>query len=517
MTVDEKFQEMVERGVRPLAPFPGANKPWSCECLKCGLNVAPRYASVVVQGKGGCNSCAKKQSSKTRQSRSESEYLYAASQLNLTPLEPYPGAQALWLLKCNRCGDVKRKKAQGVKSGKGCQKCSSESRGESQRRVSKPRADELMMSAGLRPKGKYLGMNRPYFADCSRCGSETSPTPQSLASGSGGCITCAIPARAAKKRDSNWTEVEARQLMLQHMNEINPGAKYQGMAKTWPGVCLKCGLPTKSSVVRVLAGYGACKTCSMNEADSSFDYFGKSVLYLLFNKNLNHFKLGIMGAETRRLEEHRSNGWSVLRTWDFVYGYEANYVEQYSLVEIRKLGHKSRLRKSDLPQGGHTETFFNSIDPLEIYSLVEAEISSARWPIPQKLQDGTAKEKARRTCTVVENGVQCTAKYLSNGCCNRHLWYLQAYGDPLVRKKQVFTNTTCEVVTPDGICFKPVSRKGMCSVHYHRNYEYGDPNFLKRPTPKPKTGKCSIDECHKVDYSLGLCSAHYHASRKSNK
>lgn len=485
--------------------------------MKCGSTVSPRYATVVSGGKGGCDVCAKKQAAKTRHMKSESEYLQAAISLNLKPLEAYPGAQGFWLLQCNLCGDVRRKKAQGVKNGNGCQKCSSISRGEAQRRESEPRANQLMTKAGLKPKGPYLGMGRPYLADCLSCGNETSPTPQSIAAGHGGCFTCSIPKRAAKKRDANWTEAAARELMLQHFNEINPEHRYPGMTKSWPGKCLRCGLPTKSSVIRVMAGSGACKTCSMSEADSAFDYFAPAILYFLFSKSFNHFKVGIMGTETRRLEEHRSNGWDVLQTWLFDYGYEANYVEQFALQRVKSSGFKSRLKNADLPQGGHTETFENGLDSSEVIRIIQEEIELARWPIPLKLLSGRATAKARRTCTVIENGVQCSAKYYSNGCCRRHLWYLKAYGDPLVRRKHVFTNATCEVNTPDGVCGKPVSRKGMCSVHYHRDYEYGDPNFTKRPTPMVRTGQCSLPACEKEDYSLGFCSAHYHANRKRNR
>lgn len=508
---------MVARGVKPIEPYPGANRPWRCKCLTCGSEVTPRYTTVVTGGRGGCNPCAKKQSARTRYSTSEAEYIKAAEELHLKPLEPYPGAQGFWLLKCTRCGDVKRKKAQGVKLGKGCQHCSSNSRGQSQRRASKPRADQLLVEAGLTPEGPYLGMGLPYLATCNSCGNKTSPTPQSIAAGSGGCWTCSIPKRASTKRDSNWTDQEARELMLKHFNQISPEARYPGMTKSWPGKCLRCGLPTKSSVIRVMAGSGACKTCSMSEADSAFDYFAPAVLYFLFSERFDHFKVGIMGTETRRLEEHSSNGWTVLQTWHFEYGYEANYVEQYVLQKIHGLGFKSGLRKSDLPQGGHTETFENGLDSSEVTRMIQEEIELARWPIPLKMQSGLATAKARRTCTVIENGVQCTAKYYSNGCCHRHVWYLKAYGDPLVRKKQVFTNAACEVNTPDGVCGKPVSRKGMCSVHYHRDYEYGDPNFTKRPTPMVRTSKCSVAACEKEDYSLGFCSSHYHANRKRNR
>ena len=50
-----KFMKLVN--LKPLVDFPGGNKPWKCECLKCGLVVSPRWGDLR-QGQGGCSNCA---------------------------------------------------------------------------------------------------------------------------------------------------------------------------------------------------------------------------------------------------------------------------------------------------------------------------------------------------------------------------------------------------------------------------------------------------------------------------
>ncbi len=57
--VDEKdaVKFMKASGLKPLDKFPGANKPWRCECQSCRRVVTPRYASLK-SGQGGCRWCA---------------------------------------------------------------------------------------------------------------------------------------------------------------------------------------------------------------------------------------------------------------------------------------------------------------------------------------------------------------------------------------------------------------------------------------------------------------------------
>jgi hypothetical protein len=49
--------EMLKAQLEPLEPYRGANRKWKCKCLKCGVVVYPKYASVY-SGQGGCITCA---------------------------------------------------------------------------------------------------------------------------------------------------------------------------------------------------------------------------------------------------------------------------------------------------------------------------------------------------------------------------------------------------------------------------------------------------------------------------
>ena len=53
----EALKFMKCMGLKPLADFPGSNKPWKCKCLICGLNTSPRL-SGLRRGQGGCSNCA---------------------------------------------------------------------------------------------------------------------------------------------------------------------------------------------------------------------------------------------------------------------------------------------------------------------------------------------------------------------------------------------------------------------------------------------------------------------------
>jgi Zn finger protein HypA/HybF involved in hydrogenase expression len=54
---EDAVRKMQAVDLEPKAPYPGANKPWECQCLKCGNTVRPHYTSVQ-QGRRGCRFCA---------------------------------------------------------------------------------------------------------------------------------------------------------------------------------------------------------------------------------------------------------------------------------------------------------------------------------------------------------------------------------------------------------------------------------------------------------------------------
>lgn len=518
LTPEQRADAMSQRGVKPLVPYPGSNEKWKCRCLRCGEIVYPRYATVVGRGNGGCDFCAKRDAAAHRFAAAEQKYLKLAELCGLEPKAPYPGAQGDWLLKCKTCGETKLRRTLGLNEMKSCGPCGQARRSAEKRRANKVRADELFARHKVKPTGEFKGWGKTYPGICLVCSNTTKSSPQRIERGGNACFSCSRQVGAKKRRDSTHTPKEAAQIMLDAGCKVDDVSAYPGTGKTWPGRCTNCGLRTKTSLGNIKNGHGPCKPCAMSEADSAFDYFGPALLYFVEHEQLNHFKLGIMGTETNRLREHKSKGWSVIETWDFDYGYEANYVEQYCLELIEDAGVPNRVKKKEMPQGGHKETFKRGhFEREDVFSLVLSEIEKERWPIPKVFVSGEKTKKARRACEVVENGVACTEKYSARGCCRRHYLALRMHGDPTFRVRQVFTNTTCEVVENGHVCGAIVSRKGMCSVHYYRDYEYGDPLAMKRPTPKARTGNCSQADCGEADYSLGLCKYHYHAQRRENE
>lgn len=62
-------------------------------------------------------------------------------------------------------------------------------------------------------------------------------------------------------------------------------------------------------------------------------------------------------------------------------------------------------------------------------------------------------------------------------------------------------------------CEREAKVKGMCMLHYKRNYKYGDENFKFEYTHR-RDLNCSVESCNKNVYSKGYCSKHYHSNRK---
>lgn len=518
LTLEQRADAMREKGVEPLVAYPGSNEQWKCRCLKCEEIVYPRYDTVVNRGNGGCDFCAKRAAGATRFAEAEGRYLALAEKLGFEPKAPYPGAQGDWLLKCKTCGETKLRRAAGLSQMKSCGPCGLTRRLAKKLAADKVKADALLDKHNVRPRGEFKGWGKTYPGVCLVCKKPTKSSPRRIESGGHACFNCSRDVGAKKRRDATHTPEEAAQLMLDAGCKVDEVTAYPGVVRSWPGRCTSCGLRTNANLGNVKSGHGVCRPCSMSEADSAFDYFGPALLYFLEHESLNHYKIGIMGSETNRLTAHSSNGWSVIETWDFDYGYEANYVEQYCLEAIYESGVSSKVSKKDMPQGGHKETFMRGqIEREDVFSLVLLEIEKERWPIPRVFASGEKTKKPRRACEVVENGIACGEKYSAKGCCRRHYLALKVHGDPTFRVRAVFANTTCEVVENGEICGETVSRTGMCSVHYYRNYEYGDPLVMKRPTPVARTGRCSEAECQDEDYSLGLCKLHYHAERRDQK
>ncbi len=54
---NDAHQAMLAVGLEPMEPYPGAVKSWCCRCKTCGREVRPSYTSIQ-SGRGGCAFCA---------------------------------------------------------------------------------------------------------------------------------------------------------------------------------------------------------------------------------------------------------------------------------------------------------------------------------------------------------------------------------------------------------------------------------------------------------------------------
>jgi hypothetical protein len=172
---------MIEHGLEPLEPYPGAGRQWRCRCLRCGAEVAPRYSNIQ-QGWGGCPACRRAASS-ARQRGPEAEAIQVLRAAGLEPLEPYQGVMMPWQSQCRTCGNQVAPLLNNIKKGqRGCKWCSG-------RVIDPAEAAEVMRAAGLEPLTAYPGAHAPWPCRCQRCHEAVTPRYRAVQAGSG-CRYC---------------------------------------------------------------------------------------------------------------------------------------------------------------------------------------------------------------------------------------------------------------------------------------------------------------------------------------
>jgi hypothetical protein len=502
---------MRNAGVEPLEAFPGSNSPWRSRCNKCSSEVTPRY-STVSRGLGACNVCAKFNAAKVRSDEAQLRLRESLKLRGIEPVESYQGMHVPWLVRCETCQHEWRPKPYSLANGRGCPECKRRNAGTKQREGHEPKAMQLMIEARLRPLTPYPGMTKPWLSECLQCGSLVRPRAAGISVGQGGCTKCGVVRSANSRR----TPISvAYQEMISAGVQPNDQAAFVNVDTAWPGICLKCGLRVSPALASIRSGQSGCRRCAMVGSDSSFDFFGESIFYLISLPNAGAGKIGIAGASTSRLKDHRRHGWVVNETMKISHGYDAWYLEGTVLSWLRAdLLIPAALTDADMPQGGYTETFdLGSIELEDVWAHVQRSWQNRAWSVPSNMDSG--RQKGRRGCSLAGAPANCGKPYFALGYCKNHYRAFRLYGDPEIRRRKVFQNETCEVIEARRPCGRVTSKKGMCSVHYYRDYVHGDPLELRRPTPKPLPSHCEVEDCDGKPYSLGLCSKHYHAQRRS--
>ena len=329
---------MVEHGLEPLEPYPGASRPWRCRCLRCGAEVTPRYSNIK-QGWGGCRTCWKAASS-ARQRGPEREAIEVMRAAGLEPMEPYQGAMTPWRSQCRTCGNRVAPLLNNIKKGQGgCKWCASCA-------VDPQDAGAIMRSAGLDPLTAYPGRNMPWPCRCQRCLRTVTPRYGAVRAGSG-CRYC---------NDTAIKPDAAADLMRKA--GLEPLEIYPGALRPWKCRCHKCGRTVQPCYSTIQRGSGGCRWCR----NSGFKSSEAALVYLIAHPGYSAAKIGITDAAGSRLTKHSQRGWQVLATVR-VPGEQALSIEKEILDWWRGgLALPVHLGKQEMPQGGWTET----VDSTEI-------------------------------------------------------------------------------------------------------------------------------------------------------
>lgn len=185
---EQACNEMLKAGMKPLVRYPGAGKPWRCQCQHCGYIGNPRLASIR-RGHAGCRECSFEGRPKIEESIAVRTMIKDGKVL---PLVPYPGNGTPWQSRCLKCGaQVSPRYSSVVKGSRsGCRYCARE-RAAKTRLTPHDKASREMIRVGATPQVKFPGTRKPWKCRCKVCARIIYPHLGNIRGGSGPCKFCA--------------------------------------------------------------------------------------------------------------------------------------------------------------------------------------------------------------------------------------------------------------------------------------------------------------------------------------
>ena len=354
---DEAAAFMRAAGYEPLTPYPGNNNsPWRCIHLECGREVSPRYAGIQ-QGQGGCKPCHQDYLSRLyRTSDIQAEVIVRAR--GFEPLEPFPGnIHSKWKIRHLDCGKTVTPSLSNLRNsrGPGCAYCTGH-------RVDPEDAVAMMRAAGLEPLEPFVRTNRPWRCMHVACGREVQPRLNGIQQGQGGCLSCGR---------GEVSEKSARSLF--ESAGLVPQEPFRGTAYRWESIHTKCGKTVRPFYSNIQQGGAGCVYCS----NSSFDFTGPGLVYLLQHDDFYSLKIGVTSASSRvdRVREHGRSGWRLIKQWHIGSGLKALEIEASVLNWWRnELGAPQSILSENMPSGGWTETVaLIHVDADQVIDWVEAQ------------------------------------------------------------------------------------------------------------------------------------------------
>ncbi len=345
---------MRKRGFKTIGGYPGATKSWAVQCLKCKKKFDTTFHSFNTNNR--CKYCSGVALDKVDIDRRLKE-------LKLKPLVAFPGARVPWKLECLRCKRTVTPTfshlTRNDRNVGGCSFCS-------RRRIHMDDIVKLMARKKLKPIGVYVNGHSPWLSQCLKCKREVQPRLSDLRQGQSGCIYCA--GLRIDEKDA---------IKLANKNGFTPLVPYPGANKGWECICNVCGQISKPNYTSMQQGINRCKFC----ATGGFDFNSPAIVYLITNKKLGAHKIGVAGAakHNERLDKHKRQGWIVYKHKEYKIGNAAFTVETKVLNWLRyKKNLSPFLSIEQMPQAGWSETVDASeIDLPTIWAKVE-ELSKVK-------------------------------------------------------------------------------------------------------------------------------------------
>lgn len=354
-------QLMRAAGAEPLEPYERAVKPWRCRCLECHMEITPTYANVVLTKQGPCIWCAGLARIPEETARN------IMIELNLEPLEDYPGVNNPWKCLCLVCKRLTEPTLYWARKAKrsACKWCAGVE-------IPPEKAVQIMVDAGWEPLAPYPGVKERWRSRHKECERISSPYLDSIKNGQRrACNSCA--------NNRPITQKVAEMILL---NASPYGAipleLYRGARTPWKVRCIGCGTEASPRLDNIRSGQGVCAGCGLG---GGFNASTPALIYLITNHTINAAKVGICNIGAARLQGHRRAGWGTYNT-THLFGFQARRIERVILKHWRTNLHWPAVPESAeyLPHGGWTETVsLNKADAptlwAQINSACTAELS----------------------------------------------------------------------------------------------------------------------------------------------
>jgi len=348
---DKAHQRLRAVGLEPLAEYPGASAPWKSRCMRCGETVSPTLMSAERQAP--CRFCARKSATEQQLSRSRSRSMDVLSAAGFRPIGDYRGFTKPWLSVCSVCGKQSSPRPKDLLSGQGCLWCAKNAP------WTVRRAEQVFRRAKRIPLEPFVSANKPLLLRCEKCDHTARSRPSSLLGSKGWCNNCKPTAR--------WTEEKAVQVM--RAAGMEPLEPYKLAKAPWKSKCLACGTIGSPAVANIANGQGGCLVCG----NFGFDVRKPTTLYVLLNRQMNAFKVGITNTGSTRLRSLGRVGFVPGKLYRFSHGSEPLHIETLLLRFLRNdLNLRQALSASQMKGvGGATETFSRQdIDTRSVHARI---------------------------------------------------------------------------------------------------------------------------------------------------